>query len=81
MWHLYSDDACYVFLRETEEERVLVALNNSAEPRALKVPLSDTPANGATGFTLLLGEARAEVFAREARIAMPSKTISIFLLE
>ena len=81
MWHLFSDETSYVFLRETEEERVLVALNNAAESRGLKIPLNETPAQGAAGFTQLLGQATADVFAGEARIAMPAKSISIFLLD
>jgi glycosidase len=81
LWHLFSDETSYVFLRETEEERVLVAFNRSTEPRALKIPLSDTPASGAAGFTLLLGQAKAEAFKGEARIAVPGQSISIFLLD
>lgn len=81
LWHLFSDETSYVFLRETEEERVLVAFNNSTEPRTLKIPLNDTPAAGAAGFTLLLGQAKTEVFKGEARIALPAQSISIFLLD
>ncbi|HXE32448.1 MAG TPA: alpha-amylase family glycosyl hydrolase [Verrucomicrobiae bacterium] len=81
LWHLFSDETSYVFLRETEEERVVVAFNNSTEPRALKIPLNDTPAAGAAGLSLLLGEAKAEVFKGEARIAVPAQSISIFLLD
>ena len=80
MWHLFSDETSYVFLRETEEERVLVAFNNAAESRGLKIPLNETPAQGPAGFTQLLGQAKADVLAGEARIAMPAKSISIFLL-
>jgi len=81
LWHLFSDQTSYVFLRETEEERVLVAFNNSAESRELRVPLRSTPAGGAAGFTPLLGGAKADVFRGEARIAMPAQTLSIFLLD
>jgi glycosidase len=81
LWHLFSDETSYVFLRETEEERVLVAFNNSTEPRALKITLNDTPAAGVAGFTLLLGQAKAELFKGEARITMPAQSISIFLLD
>lgn len=81
LWHLFSDDTSYVFLRETEEERVLVAFNNSAEPRGLSIPLRDTPAQGAAGFTEVLGQAKADVAGNEARVAMPAKSISIFLVE
>ncbi len=80
LWHLFSDETAYVFLRETEEERVLVAFNNSAEPRELRIPLNDTPAQGAAGFTRVLGQAKADVFVGEARIAVPAQSISIFLV-
>jgi glycosidase len=81
LWHLFSDETAYLFLRETEEERVVVAFNNSAEPRALRIPLNDTPAKGAAGFTLLLGQAKADVEKGEARVALPAQSISIFLVD
>jgi glycosidase len=79
--HLFSDETSYVFLRETEEERVLVAFNNSAEPRELKIPLADTPGQGAAGFTRFLGQAKADVLNGEVRLAMPAQSISIFLMD
>jgi len=81
LWHLFSDETAYVFLRETEEERVLVAFNNSAEPRELRIPFSNTPGEGAAGFTRVLGQAKAAVFKGEARIATPAQSISIFLVD
>jgi len=81
LWDLFSDETAYVFLRETEEERVLVTFNNSAEPRELRVPLRDTTAEGAAGFALVLGQAKAEVFKGEARISVPAQSISIFMIE
>lgn len=81
MWHLWSDEACYVFLRETEDEREVVAFNNSTEAKGLRIPLNDTPAKSAGGFTPLLGQAKADVSAGEARIAMPAKSISIFVVD
>jgi glycosidase len=81
LWHLFSDETAYVFMRETEEERVLVVFNNSAEPRRLKLPLHDTPAQGAAGFTRFLGQATADLANAEAQIAVPSQSISIFLLD
>jgi glycosidase len=81
LWHLFSDETAYVFLRETEEERVLVAFNNSAEPRELRIPFSNTPGEGAAGFTRVLGQAKAAVFKGEARIAAPAQSISIFLVD
>ena len=81
LWHLFSDETAYVFLRETEEERVLVAFNNSAEPRELRIPFSNTPGEGAASFTQVLGQAKAAVFKGEARIATPAQSISIFLVD
>jgi glycosidase len=81
LWHLFADETVYVFLRETEEERVLVAFNNSAEPRELRIPFSNTPGEGAAGFTRVLGQAKAAVFKGEARIATPAQSISIFLVD
>ena len=81
LWHLASDDSSYVFLRTTEEERILVAFNDAAEPRALRIPIDGTPAEGAAGFTLLLGSAKADIFGGEARLDLPAQSISIFLLD
>ncbi len=81
LWHLFSDETSYVFLRETEEERVLVAFNNSAEPRELKIPLADTPGLGAAGSARVLGQAKADVRNGEAHLALPAQSISIFLLD
>jgi glycosidase len=81
LWHLFSDETAYVFMRETEEERVLVVFNNSAEPRGLRFPVHDTPAHGAAGFTRILGPATADLANAEAQIAVPSQSISVFLLD
>jgi neopullulanase len=81
LWHLFSDETAYVFLRETEEERALVVFSNSAEPRELKIPLSNTPAEGAAGLRQVLGKAKAAVFKGEARITAPAQSISIFLID
>ncbi|MGB7284018.1 MAG: alpha-amylase family glycosyl hydrolase [Candidatus Acidiferrum sp.] len=80
-WHLASDETSYVFLRETEDEGILVAFNNSTAPHSLRIPLGGTPAQGAAGFTLLFGGAKADLFAGEVRLAMPAQSISIFLID
>jgi neopullulanase len=81
LWHLFSDETAYAFLRETEEERVLVVFNNSTVPRELKIPLHDTAAQGTAGFTPVFGKAKAEVSKGEARIAAPAESVSIFLVD
>jgi len=64
-----------------EEERVLAVFSNSVEPRELRIPLSNTPAEGAAGFRQILGQAKAAVFKGEARITAPAQSISIFLVD
>jgi neopullulanase len=81
LWHLFSDETAYAFLRETEEERMLVVFNNSIAPRELKIPLHDTTAQGAAGFTPVFGKAKAGVSQGEAHVAAPSESISIFLVD
>jgi neopullulanase len=80
LWHLASDDASYVFLRETEDERILAAFNNSTEPQTLRIPLTDTPAYGAAGLSLLFGDAQGEIAGGAARLVMPAQSLTIFLL-
>ena len=80
LWHLASDESSYVFVRESEEERLVVAFNNADQPRELRIPLADTPAQKATGIAVIFGEAKAEMAGREIRIAMPAQSLSIFSL-
>jgi glycosidase len=80
LWHLASDESGYVFLREAEEERVMVAFNNSAKAREFRVSQSGTAAQGSWGVKVLFGDGRAEIAGNEVRISAPDKSISIFLL-
>jgi glycosidase len=80
LWHMASDESSYVFARETEEERIVVAFNNADQPRELRIPLADTPAQKTTETAILFGDAKAEVAGGEIRITMPVQSLSIFLL-
>jgi glycosidase len=81
LWHLFSDENSYVFLRETEEERVLVVFHNSAQPRELRFALADTPAQNAARVSRLFGEASAELSGKEVHIRAPAASVSIFSLD
>ena len=37
LWHLASDDSSYIFERDSDEEKVIIAFNNSKESRQLKI--------------------------------------------
>jgi neopullulanase len=80
LWHLASDESSYVFLRESEEERLVVAFNNSGQPREVRIPLKDTPAQRATDISLLFGEVKAELAGNEIHITMPAQSLSILAL-
>ena len=79
-WELLSDESGFVFLRESDEEKVLVAVNLSKTPRELHVAVGETPAAGAAGSDKLLGDGRVEVSGREIVVRAPAESISIFLL-
>jgi glycosidase len=81
LWHLSADESSYVFLRETQEEHVLVAFNNAAQPRNLRISLADTRASGAAGLTLIFGQATGELLRDEVHLTMPAQSISIFSLD
>ena len=78
LWHLFSDDGSYVFLRESEEERVLVVFNNLERARELQIPVSDTPAQSAVKVPRLFGDADADLAGKEIHVRAPGQSLSIF---
>ena len=80
LWDLFSDDQSYVFLRQSEDDRVLVIFNNSASTRSIDVPIDYTPASGAEDFTLLYGSARLEAETNRLRIKAPAESLTIYSL-
>jgi glycosidase len=80
LWHLASDETSYVFVRESEEERLVVAFNNSGKPKELRIPLKDTPVQKAAEIQLVFGDAKADLASGEIHMTMPAQSISIFSL-
>jgi neopullulanase len=80
LWHLASDDSTYVFVRDSEEERLVVAFNNSEKPKEVHLPLRDTQMQKAAEILLLLGAAKAELAGGEIHMIMPPQSLSIFSL-
>jgi glycosidase len=81
LWHLASDDSSYIFVRDSEEEKLVVAFNNSREARQLKIPTKDTPVQDAAGLTMLLGEAHGKIADGQLELAMPPQSFTIFLVD
>jgi hypothetical protein len=80
LWHLESNDSSYIFLRQTDEESVVVAVNVASRARELQIPLADTPAKGLLAVQLLFGEGKAGFSGKELRMTMPAESVSIFSL-
>jgi glycosidase len=81
LFHLFSDEGSYIFLRQTDDERIVVVFNNQASARSLAIPQRDTPANDASRIRLLYGEALVTANGKELRITAPAQSVSIFSLD
>lgn len=81
LWHLFSDDTAYVFLRDTEEERLMVVFQDAAKERMFEFSLADTPAQVVAKATRLFGEASAELNGKEIHLRVPAESVSIFRLD
>jgi Domain of unknown function (DUF3459) len=80
LWDLISDESGLVFLRESEQDRVLVVFNNSSGAREFRVPTADAMAQGSPSVKVVLGGGSAEVGGNEIRVSAPAKSLSIFTL-
>jgi len=80
LWHLADDESAYVFLRETEEDKLVIAFHNGSRARTMSLSLKDTPAKGFSGISPLFGEAQAELGGDQLKLALPPQSLSIFAL-
>ena len=81
LWHLESDDSTYVFLRESDEEKLVVAFHNGKSERQMTIELHDTPAKQATGISALFGAGQADLAAQQLRLRLPPESLSVFALQ
>ncbi|HYA64848.1 MAG TPA: alpha-amylase family glycosyl hydrolase, partial [Candidatus Sulfotelmatobacter sp.] len=81
LWHLACDDSSYVFLRESDEEKLVIAFHNGTSPKTLTVSLQDTPAKAAAGITTLFGEAQADLAGQQLKLVLPPQSLTIFALQ
>ena len=81
LWSLASDDTTYVFLRETDEERILVAFHAGTAERDFSLPLQETSAQNATNAAPLFGVGQAELPGKTIKLHLPAQSISLFLLQ
>jgi len=81
LWHLYSDDSSYIFLRQFEEERILVIFNTGMDTKNLSVPTLDTPADSISLGSMLYGGGRLQIGPHSIQISAPPQSLSIVSLE
>jgi neopullulanase len=80
LWHLAADDWSYVFLRQSEEERLVIAFHNGNSARTMTVPLEDTPLKSVSGIVSLFGGAQADLAGDQLKLTLPPESLSVFLL-
>jgi glycosidase len=81
LWHLASDDSSYVFLRESDEEKLVVAFHNGKSAREMTIELHDTPGKQAGGVSALFGTGQADLAGQELRLHLPPESLSVFALQ
>jgi len=79
--HLAADGASYVYLRESAEEKLVIAFHGGTAGRTLNVPLKDTPASRVEAIERLFGNAQAELAGDALKLTLPAQSLSIFVLQ
>lgn len=81
LWDLLSDDSTLVFLRESDEEKLLIALHVGANSKSVNLSLQDTPAAEAPAISPIFGNAEADLAGLQLKLVLPPQSLSIFSLE
>ena len=81
LWSLASDDTTYVFMRETEEEKIVVVFHAGGNDREILVPLQGTPGQEATNSAVIFGSGQAELAGKTMKLRVPGQSVSVFLLQ
>jgi glycosidase len=80
LWHLFSDQSAYVFVRDSADEHLLVAFNDDRSARTLRIGVADTPLQPIPAVATLFGEGTAERTGNDLRLTLPPKSVTIFNL-
>ena len=81
LWHLASDDSSYVFLRESRDEKLIIAFNDGASSKTISVSLQDTPAGAPASISTIFGDAKVDLAAQQLKLILPPQSLSIFSLK
>jgi glycosidase len=81
LFHVFSDEELYAFVRQSDDERLLVVFNNGGKSRTITIPEVDTPLADTLRTTILFGTGTAQTTGKEMKITSPSQSVSIFSLD
>ncbi len=77
-WHIGWDESYYAFVRQSQEEKLLIIYNNSPNSRELIIPVSETPMEGARHLDLVFGSVTAALAGNEVQITLGSRALAVF---
>jgi glycosidase len=81
LWHLASDDSSYIFLRESRDEKLVIAFNDGASSKTVSVSLENTPAGAPSRASAIFGDAKADLAGQRLTLILPPQSVSIFALK
>jgi glycosidase len=81
LFHMFSDEESYVFVRQTEEDCVLVIFNNSGKSQPLTIPQTNTPLANHSRVKNLYGDATVSSNGMELKVTVPAQSVSIFFVD
>ena len=68
-------------MRETDEERIVVAFHKGDGAREITVALEDSSSRAVTNAAVLFGSGQAELTGRAMKLRVPGQSVSVFLLQ
>jgi glycosidase len=77
-WHVSWDDSYYAFVRETEEERLLVVFNNSSTASEITLPTKGTHLEGAHQFEGLFGSGKLARKDGAVLVTMSPTSVAVY---
>ena len=81
LWDLAADDSSYIFLRESGQEKLVIAFHNGANSKTVSLSLQDTPAGAPSSISTIFGEARGQLTAQQLKLTLPPQSLSILALQ
>jgi neopullulanase len=81
LFHIFSDDDSYVFVRQNDDERLLVVFNNLQKSRTLELTKVNTPLAEMLRSTSIYGNASVRIAGEEVTVTAPPQSISVFSLD